>query len=119
MVFLVEICLATWFLSDYPSIVSINKDQVLAILLCFHLVARVTANVWFTEECLPPPDNFGDTFIVPSFVHSDDGKCPPNTKQERILYYVFRSGFVPTNLLNQLIVDSILHNVEREDGLLW
>jgi len=107
------------FLSDYPSVVSISNDQVLAILLCVHLVAHVTANVWFTEECLPPPDNFGDTFIVPSFVHTDDGKCPPNTKAEKIIYYIFEGGFVPTNLLNQLIVECVCHNETMGSQLLW
>ena len=107
------------FLSDYPSVVSVSDKQVLDILLHFHLVARVTANAWFTEEDFPPPDGFGDTFIVPSFVHHDDGKCPPNTKQERFVYFIFRNGFVPTNLLNQLVVECILQNEKMIYPLLW
>ncbi|XP_065901124.1 cyclic GMP-binding protein C-like isoform X2 [Dysidea avara] len=107
------------FLSDYPSAVRITKDQVLAILLCFHLVARVTATTWFTEERVPPPDNFGDTFIVPSFVHHDDGRNPPHTKQEKIIFYRFEGGFVPTNLLNQLIVECVRRNETVGSRLLW
>ena len=107
------------FLSDYPSVMSVTNKQVLDILLCFHLVARVTAHAWFTEENIPPPDDFGDTFIVPSFVHNDDGRCPPSTKQERVICFVFRSGFVPTNLLNQLIVECILRNEKMNHPLLW
>ena len=107
------------FLSDYPSVVRITKDQVLAILLCFHLVAQVTANTWFTEERLPPPDNFGNTFIVPSFVHHDDGRNPPHTKQEKIIFYLFEGGFVPTNLLNQLIVECVHRNETVGSRLLW
>ena len=107
------------FLNDYPSAVSITQKQVLDILLCFHLVAHVTANAWFTEEGFPPPDDFGDTFIVPSFVHLDDGRCPPCTDQERVICFVFRSGFVPTNLLNQLIVECILRNMKMKNKLLW
>ena len=107
------------FLSDYPSVMSVTDKQVLDILLCFHLVARVTAHAWFTEENIPPPDDFGDTFIVPSFVHNDDGRCPPSTEQERVICFVFRSGFVPTNLLNQLIVECILRNEKMNHPLLW
>ena len=107
------------FLSDYPSVVSITDKQVLDILLCFHLVARLTANAWFTEERMPPPDDFGDTFIVPSFVHLDDGKKPPCTKKEQVIYYIFESGFVPTNLLNQLIVECIRRNETMGSRLLW
>ena len=109
------------FCVDYPSVVNITKQQVLDILLRFHLVARVTAETWFQEEedDLDPPDNFGDTFIVPSFVHQDDGKCPPDTDKERIICFIFRSGFVPTNILNQLIVECINRNQKMKHPLLW
>ena len=107
------------FLSEYPSVVSVTKDQVLDILLRFHLVAHVTANAWFTDEDFQPPHNFGDTFIVPSFVHHDDGKSPPKTNQEKIIYYIFDGDFVPTNLLNQLIVQCICYNVKLGSRLLW
>ncbi|XP_065902871.1 uncharacterized protein [Dysidea avara] len=107
------------FILDHPSAVKISADQVLEILLRFHLIARTTTNAWFTEEGFPPPDDFGDTFIVPSFMHHDDGKSPPNTKKERVIYFIFDSGFVPTNLLNQLIVECISRNVRMDNRLLW
>ena len=107
------------FHSDYPSVVKVSKEQVVDILLCFHLVARITREAWFSEEGYPSLPDSGDTFIVPSLVPRDDGRNPPNTKQERIIYFKFVSGFIPTSLLNQLIADCICRNVERNSRLLW
>ena len=107
------------FHSDYPSVVRVTKQQVVDILLSFHLVARITREVWFSEEGYPSLPDCGDTFIVPSLVPRDDGKNIPNTKQERIVYFKFGNGFIPTSLLNQLIADCICHNVKRNNRLLW
>ena len=107
------------FHSDYPSVVKVSKDQVVDILLCFHLVVRITREAWFSEEGYPSLPDSGDTFIVPSLVPREDGRNPPNTKQERIIYFYFSSGFIPTSLLNQLIVDCICRNMERNHRLLW
>ena len=107
------------FRSDYPSVVRVTKQQVVDILLSFHLVAHITREAWFSEEGCPSLPDCGDTFIVPSLVPQDDGKNIPNTKQERIVYFRFEGGFIPTSLLNQLIADCICHNVKRNDRLLW
>ncbi|XP_065887012.1 uncharacterized protein [Dysidea avara] len=107
------------FHSDYPSVVKVNKKQVVDILLCFHLVARITKEAWFNEEGYPSLPDSGDTFIVPSLVPHDNRRNPPNTTQERIVYFKFDSGFIPTSLLNQLIADCICCNVERNSRLLW
>ena len=107
------------FCSDYPSVVHVTKQQVVDILLSFHLVARITREAWFSEEGCPSLPDHGDTFIVPSLVPRDDGKNIPNTKQERILYFRFESGFIPTSLVNQLIADCICRNVKRNNRLLW
>jgi len=107
------------FHSDYPSVVKVSKEQVVDILLCFHLVARITREAWFSEEGYPSLPDSGNNFIVPSLVPRDDGRNPPNTKQERIIYFKFVNGFIPTSLLNQLIADCICHNVERNSRLLW
>ena len=107
------------FHSDYPSVVRVTKQQVVDILLSFHLVARITREAWFSEEGCPSPPDSGDTFIVPSLVPRDDGKNIPNSKQERIVYFWFKSGFIPTSLLNQLIADCICRNVKRNNRLLW
>ena len=107
------------FHSDYPSVVCVTKQQVVDILLSFHLVARITREAWFSEEGYPSLPDCGDTFIVPSLVPQDDGKNIPNSKQERIIYFKFASGFIPTSLLNQLIADCICRNVKRNDRLLW
>ena len=107
------------FHSDYSSVVKVSKEQVVDILLCFHLVARITREAWFSEEDCPSLPESGDTFIVPSLVSRDDGRNPPNTKQERTIYFKFGSGFIPTNLLNQLIADCICRNVEKNSRLLW
>ena len=107
------------FHSDYPSVVCVTKQQVVDILLSFHLVARITREAWFSEEGYPSLPDCGDTFIVPSLVPRDDDKNIPTTKQERIVYFKFASSFIPTSLLNQLIADCICRNVKRNDRLLW
>ena len=109
------------FHSDHPVAdqIQVTKQQVIDILLCFRLVAHITSNAWFAEEglhLLPESDN---AFIVPSLVHADDGRNPPETEQERIIYFMFNSGFVPTSLLNQLIAECICRSVRRNDRLLW
>ena len=107
------------FHSDYPSAVSISYQQVVDILLCFHLIARITREAFFSEEGCPSLPDHGDVFIVPSLVPRDEAKKPPRTKHERIIYFVFKNGFVPVSLLNQLIADCICHNVQRNHRLLW
>ena len=108
------------FHSDYPvvGLIQVTKQQVIDILLCFHLLARITSKAWFAEEGFPPLPENGDTFIVPSLVRLDD-RNPPKTKQERIVYFMFNSGFIPTSLLNQLIAECICRSVRRNDQLLW
>ena len=107
------------FHSDYPSVVYVAKQQVVDILLSFHLIALITREACFSDEGYPSLPDCGDTFIVPSLVPRDDGKNIPNTKQERIIYFKFGSGFIPTSLLNQLIADCICHNLKRNNRLLW
>ena len=109
------------FHSDYPvaDLIQVTKQQVVDILLCFHLIARITSKAWFAEEGLPPLPESGDTFIVPSLVGADDGRNPPETEQEKIVYFMFNSGFIPTSLLNQLIAECICRSVRRSDRLLW
>ena len=103
------------FYSDHSGAISISYQQVVDILLCFHLVARITKEAWFCEEGCPSlPDN-GDVFIVPSLVPRDATKVPPSSDRERIIYFVFENGFVPVSLLNQLIADCICHNVQRRN----
>ena len=109
------------FHSDYPlaGSIQVTKQQTIDILMCFHLVAHITSTAWFAEEGLPPLPESGDTFIVPSLVRADDVRNPPHTKQERIIYFMFKTGFVPTSLLNQLIAKCICRSVSRNDRLLW
>ena len=107
------------FYSDYPSAISINYQQVVDILLCFHLVARITKETWFCEEGCPSLPDHGDVFIVPSLVPRDIAKVPPSSDRERIIYFVFENGFVLVSLLNQLIADCICHNVQKRNRLLW
>ena len=107
------------FHSDCPSVVRVTMQQIVDILLSFHLVARITREAWFSEEGCPLPPDCGDIFILPSLVPRDNNKNIPNTKQERTVYFYFRSGFIPTSLLNQLIADCICRNVERNNRLLW
>ena len=109
------------FHSDYPvvELLQVTKQQVVDILLCFHLLACITREEWFVEEGLPPLPEDGDTFIVPSLVCADDDRNPPETEQERTIYFMFNSGFIPTSLLNQLIAECICRSVRRNDQLLW
>ncbi|XP_065891851.1 uncharacterized protein [Dysidea avara] len=107
------------FHTDHPGVVKVTKQQVVDILLCFHLIARITREAWFSEEGYPSLPDSGDTFIVPSLVPHIDGRNPPNTKQERIIYFKFDNGFIPVSLLNQLIADCICRNVEKNSQLLW
>ena len=108
------------FHSDYPSEVGVTYRQVVDILLCFHLVARITKEAWFSEEGCPslPPES-GESFIVPCLVPHDVNKVPPNTRRDKIVYFVFHNGFIPNSLLNQLIADCICRNVKRNSQLLW
>ena len=107
------------FLSDYPITVHITKQQVVDILLCFHLVALISREAWFAETGYPSIPESGDTFIVPSLVPRDDTKTIPSTDKERIIYFKFHTGFIPTSVLNQLIADCVCRNVKRKDQLLW
>ena len=107
------------FKSDYHSTEKVTKEQVVDILLSFHLIARIKRTAWFSEEQDPFLPDHGDVFIVPSLARRGDRKSIPNTKQERIIYFKFKSGFIPSSLLNQLIADCICRNVNRNDRLLW
>ena len=107
------------FLSDYPITVHITKQQVVDILLCFHLVALISREAWFAETGYPSIPESGDTFIVPSLVPRDDTKTIPSTDKEKIIYFKFHTGFIPTSVLNQLIADCVCRNVKRKDQLLW
>ena len=109
------------FHSDYPvdGLIKITKQQVIDILLHFHLLAHITRDAWFAEEGLPPLPKSGDTFIVPSLVSADDDRNPPETEQKRIIYFMFNTGFIPTSLLNQLIAECVCRSVRRNDRLLW
>ena len=93
--------------------------QVVDILLCFHLIACITKEAFFSEEGCPSLPACGDVFIVPSLIPRDKAKVPPSTKRERIIYFMFKNGFVPVSLLNQLIAYCICRNVQRNDRLLW
>ena len=107
------------FLSDYPITVHITKQQVVDILLCFRLVALISREAWFAETGYPSIPESGDTFIVPSLVPRDETKTIPSTDKERIIYFKFHTGFIPTSVLNQLIADCVCRNVKRKDQLLW
>ena len=107
------------FLSDYPIAVHVTKQQVVDILLCFHLVALISRDAWFAETGFPSIPESGDTFIVPSLVPRDETKTIPYTEKEKIIYFKFNTGFIPTSVLNQLIADCICCNVNRKDQLLW
>ena len=107
------------FLSEYPITVHITKQQVVDILLCFHLVALISREAWFAETGYPSIPESGDTFIVPSLVPRDETKTIPSTDKERIIYFKFHTGFIPTSVLNQLIADCVCRNVKRKDQLLW
>ena len=108
------------FHSDYPSEVGVTYQQVVDILLCFHLVARITKEAWFSEEGCPSlPLEGGESFIVPCLVPHDVNKVPPNTRRDKNVYFVFYNGFIPNCLLNQLIANCICRNVKRNNQLLW
>ena len=107
------------FHTDYPSKMCINYKQVVDILLCFHLLAGITREAWFTEEGYPSLPESGDVFIVPSLVPYDTRKTVPNRDQERIIYFLFENSFIPPSLLSQLIANCIDRNVKRNDRLLW
>ena len=107
------------FHTDYPTVARITKQQVIDILLCFHLVALINRKAWFAETGYPSIPENGDTFIVPSLVPRDERKAIPCTEKERIVYFKFDTGFIPTSVLNQLIADCICRNVKRENQLLW
>ena len=109
------------FHSDYPvdGLIKVTKQQVVDILLCFHLLSHITREAWFAEEGFPSIPDSGDTFIVPCLVCADDDRKPPETEQERIIYFMFNSGFIPTSLLNQLIAECVCRSVRRNDRLLW
>ena len=109
------------FHSDHPvaDIIPITKEQVVDILLYFHLVARVESKAWVGDEEIPPLPESGNTFIVPSLVPANDDRNPPDSEEERIIYFMFKSGFIPTSLVNQLIAECICRSVKRNDQLLW
>ena len=107
------------FHTDYPTAVCITKQQVIDILLCFHLVALINRRAWFAETGYPSIPQSGDTFIVPSMVPRDERKVIPRTVKERIVYFKFDTGFIPTSVLNQLIADCICYNVKKGNQLLW
>ena len=107
------------FHSDYPAADSIRvtKQQVVDILLRFHLLSRITKDAWFSEEGFPSLPESGDMFIVPSIAHVNGDKNPPKTEHERIVYIMVL--FLATSLVNQLIAECICCNVRRNDRLLW
>ena len=109
------------FQSEYPAKVQVTELQVVDILLCFHLLVRITEEAWFIEEGFFSLLKHGDTYIVPCLVPNKDDKSIPETYRERIVYFSFHfiSRFVPVNLLNQLIAACICRNVERKSHLLW
>ena len=107
------------FHTDFPAAVRVTKRQVVDILLCFHLVALISREAWFAEIGHPSIPESGDTYIVPSLVRHDETKIIPCTEKERIVYFKFDTGFIPTSVLNQLIADCIRRNVKRRDQLLW
>ena len=119
-------CMLSKFHSDYPAAVELTMQQVVDILLCFHLLASITkevapkeAEIWFIEEGCDSLSSSADTYIVPYLLPQRDDKIIPNTDRERIVYFKFSSGFVPANLLHHLIADCICRNVKRNNCLLW
>ena len=107
------------FHTDYPSKMHITYKQVVDILLCFHLLACITREAWFSEEGYPSLPESGNVFIVPSLVPYDSTKTIPSTDQEKIIYFLFEKSFIPPSLLSQLIANCINRNVKRNDRLLW
>ena len=104
--------------SDPPDSIQVTKKQTVDILLHFHLLARITSKAWFAEEDDFPQLSGSDTFIVPSLARVDD-RNPPETEQEKVIYFRLSSGFIPDSLLNQLIAECICRSVRRNDRLLW
>ena len=51
------------FHSDYPSVIRVTKQQVVDILVNFHLVAHITREAWFSEEGCPSLPDCGDTLL--------------------------------------------------------
>ena len=99
---------------DYSSEVRVTEKQVKGIL---HLLGCETT--WFSEEGYSLLPNHEDAIIVPFHVPRDDGKNPPNTLQQRIIYFKFDDGFVPIGLLNKLIAKCICHSMMKRCKLLW
>ena len=107
------------FHSEHRADIQVNKQQVVDIFLCFHLLARITSKTRFSEKHMPTLPESGDSFIVPSLLRVDDSRNPPEREQERIIYFMFNSGFIPMTLLNQLIAECICRSVRRNDQLFW
>ena len=75
------------FYSDYPAVVKVTKQQVVDILLCFHLLACIT-NAQFSEEGFSSLPDHGDAFIVPCLLPKNDDKSVPNTVKESYLFQI-------------------------------
>ena len=96
-----------------------TRNQVIDILLHFNIIVHVTREAWFSEGDFPLLPEQSDTFIVPFLVSYDNEKNPPNTTQQRKLYFKFDDSFVPIGLLNKLIAKCICRNVKKRSKLLW
>jgi len=107
------------FYSDFPSVVKATKMQIIDILLHLNMMACITRETWFSEKDCPLLPEYGNTFIVPFMVSYNDGKNPPNTFQQRIIYFKFDSGFVPIGLLTNLIAKCICRSVKKRSKLFW
>ncbi|XP_065898021.1 uncharacterized protein [Dysidea avara] len=107
------------FYSDFPTVVKATKEQIIDILLHLNMMTCITRETWFSEENYPLLPEHGDTFIVPFHVPCDDRKNPPNTTQQRVIYFKFDDGFVPIGLLNKLIAKCICRSVKKRSKLLW
>ena len=107
------------FHTDFSSTVKITRNQIIDILLHFNIIVHVTREAWFSEGDFPLLPEQGDTFIVPFLVSYDNEKNPPNTTQQRKLYFKFDDSFVPIGLLNKLIAKCICRNVKKRSKLLW
>jgi len=102
------------FHQDYHSALCVTEKQIKGFL---HLFGCRTA--WFSEDGYSLLPNHSDAVIVPFRVYQDDSKNPPNTPQQRKLYFKFDDGFVPIGLLNKLIAKCICRNVRKRSKLLW
>ena len=76
------------FHSDYPSVVKISQEQVVDILFCFPLVARITREAWFSDDGHPSLPENGDTFIVPSLVFRNNRRKILQTPNKRESYTI-------------------------------